>query len=124
MALHIVHFIDTQHKKCWGLIQEDQITSFLHDFESTQEIIQYGILKLAKLAMESKEKYLLDEIELLSPITNPSQIYYVRVQITASICLIQASILILNHLICFLPNPWHQCMDQQDGLKSQTMLIY
>lgn len=74
MALHIVHFIDPQHKKRWGLIQEDQITSLLHEFESTQEIIQCGILELAKLATESKEKYLLNEIELLSPITNPSQI--------------------------------------------------
>lgn len=74
MALHIVHFINPQHKKCWGLIQEDQITSFLHDFESTQEIIQCGILELEKLATESKEKYLFNEIELLSPITNPSQI--------------------------------------------------
>ncbi|ENX57989.1 MULTISPECIES: fumarylacetoacetate hydrolase family protein [Acinetobacter] len=74
MALHIVHFIDAQQKKRWGLIQNDEIISFQHDFESTQEIIQCGILQLAKLATESKEKYLLANVKLLSPITNPSQI--------------------------------------------------
>lgn len=74
MALHIVHFIGPQQKKRWGLIHNDEIISFQHDFESTQEIIQCGMLQLAKLATESKEKYLLNEIELLSPITNPSQI--------------------------------------------------
>lgn len=74
MALHIVHFIDSQHKKRWGLIQDDQIIAFQHDFTGTQAIIEYGMLQLAKLATESKEKYLLDEIELLSPITQPSQI--------------------------------------------------
>lgn len=74
MALHIVHFIDNQKKNRWGLIQENQITAFQHNFESTQEIIVFGILQLKKLAMESKEKYLLDQVELLSPITNPSQI--------------------------------------------------
>ncbi|MCM1959094.1 fumarylacetoacetate hydrolase family protein [Acinetobacter modestus] len=74
MALHIVHFIDSQQKKRWGLIQEERITPFQHDFDSTKEIIEYGILQLAKLATESTEKYLLDDVELLSPITNPSQI--------------------------------------------------
>lgn len=74
MALHIVHFIDSQQRKRWGLIQEDRITPFQHDFKNTKEIIEYGILQLAKLATESKEKYLLDDVELLSPITNPSQI--------------------------------------------------
>ena len=74
MALHIVHFIDSKQKKRWGLIQEDRITLFQHDFKNTKEIIEYGILQLAKLATESKEKYLLDDVELLSPITNPSQI--------------------------------------------------
>ena len=74
MALHIVHFIDAQQKKRWGLIQNDEIISFQHDFGSTQEIIQCGMLQLAKLATESKEKYLLANVELLSPITNPSQI--------------------------------------------------
>ena len=74
MALHIVHFIDAQHRKRWGLMQNDEIISFQYDFESTQEIIDYGMLQLAKLAIESKEKYLPADVELLSPITHPSQI--------------------------------------------------
>ncbi|CAM4279410.1 fumarylacetoacetate hydrolase family protein [Acinetobacter pragensis] len=74
MAVSIVHYRKKDASMAWGILSQDNIAELPTAFSTTAELIEYGYAKLAQDAKNSAVNHSVKDVELLSPITAPSQV--------------------------------------------------
>ena len=73
MGIQIVHFLHQSNKK-WGVVKGDSVLTIEKDFETLSSLLEEGIDNIKRLVDHQKGHLSLDEIEFLSPVTQPARI--------------------------------------------------
>jgi len=73
MGIQIVHFLHQSNKK-WGVVNGDSVLTIEKDFETLSSLLEEGIDNIKSLVDHQKGHLSLDEIEFLSPVTQPARI--------------------------------------------------
>ena len=74
MGIQIVRYRKSQ-KISWGVLAEENIIPISNEAENLSDFLVDGVQEAReKLVKEDSEKVLLEEVELLSPVTNPTNI--------------------------------------------------
>ena len=72
MGIHVVHFLHQGIKK-WGIVDENVVHPIEKEFDTLASLLAEGIEKIKGLAVYQKD-ISLDEVTLLSPVTQPARI--------------------------------------------------
>ncbi|RZA09821.1 MAG: fumarylacetoacetate hydrolase family protein [Moraxellaceae bacterium] len=74
MALSIVRFKNENADIQWGVLSNGKVAVLSTAFATTAELIQQGYATIAEMASAAKQLIPLEKLNLLSPITSPSQV--------------------------------------------------
>lgn len=72
LGIHIVHFLHQGIKK-WGIVNENSVRPIDHEFETLASLLAEGIENIKDFTIQQKD-ISLDEVKLLSPLTQPARI--------------------------------------------------
>jgi 2-keto-4-pentenoate hydratase/2-oxohepta-3-ene-1,7-dioic acid hydratase in catechol pathway len=74
MALSIVRYKKLDDSIAWGILSQERVTELNTNFPTTAALIELGYSAIAEEAKKSNVNHALKDIELLNPITTPTQV--------------------------------------------------
>lgn len=74
MAISVVRYKKKDGAVVWGVLTQDHVAELNITFATTADLIKYGYSKIAEEAKKSTLIHALKDIELLNPVTTPTQV--------------------------------------------------